>query len=444
MNPDFAAAGAEAVTRLQQMLRFDTTNPPGNELPLAQHLATQVARDGLEARILEAAPGRANLVVRLRGDGSQRPLLLISHLDVVPAEPARWTHPPFAGKVAEGQVWGRGAVDSKLTTTAQLQVLLLCKRLGLPLKRDLVLVATADEELGSNLGVKWLAQHHPEVFDAEYGINEGGGFALLVDGRPLYTCQVGEKGSANLDLVIHGRPGHSSVPHADNPLLHLSTILERLSGRLPHRVTASARAFFEGAAAAQARPEVAALLRALLDPARQASALAQLPVDEPTRLMFDAMLRNTCAPTMLEAGVKRNVIPSEATVKLSGRTLPNMDQDTFLAEVRSLVGEGPEFRLDNYWAGAEFASDTPLLAAIQSAMQHCEPGSAVVPYMVTGGTDARFLQGRDLTVYGFLPMRHEPGMDFFSLCHGHDERVSTANVAFAVRVLYEVVRQLNE
>ncbi len=444
MNVDFAAAGAEAVTRLQHMLRFDTTNPPGNELPLAQYLAAQLAQEGLEAQILQSAPERANLVVRLRGDGSQRPLLLLSHLDVVPAEPARWTHPPFVGKVAEGQVWGRGAVDSKLTTTAQLQVLLLCKRLGLPLKRDLVLVATADEELGSNCGAKWLAQHHPEVFDAEYGINEGGGFALLVDGRPLYTCQVGEKGSAYLDLVIQGRPGHSSVPHADNPLLHLSTVLDRLRGRLPHRVTASASAFFEGAAAAQARPEVAALLRALLDPAHQETALAQLPVDEPTRLMFDAMLRNTCAPTMLEAGVKRNVIPSEATVRLSGRTLPGMEREAFLAEVRALVGEGPEFRLSNYWAGGEFASDTPLLKAIQSAMQRCEPESAVVPYMVTGGTDARFLMGLGLTIYGFLPMRHEPGMDFFSLCHGHDERVSITNIAFAVQVLYETVRQLNE
>jgi acetylornithine deacetylase/succinyl-diaminopimelate desuccinylase-like protein len=441
---DFEAAGAEAVARLQHMLRFDTTNPPGNELPLAQHLAALLASEGIQAQILQSAPERANLVARLRGDGSARPLLLISHLDVVPAEPARWTHPPFAGALANDQVWGRGAVDSKLTTTAQLQVLLLCKRLGLPLKRDLVLVATADEELGSNYGVKWLAQHHPEVFDAEYGINEGGGFALLLDGKPLYTCQVGEKGSAYLDLVIQGRPGHSSVPHADNPLLHLSGVLDRLRGRLPHRVTASARAFFEGAAAAQKRPEVAALLRALLDPKRQEEALAQLPVDEPTRLMFDAMLRNTCAPTMLEAGVKRNVIPSQATVKLSGRTLPGMDREEFLAEVRVLVGEGPEFRLDNYWAGGEFPHHTPLLAAIQSAMKRCEPESAVVPYMVTGGTDARFLQGLGLTIYGFLPMRHEPGMDIFSLCHGHDERVSTANVAFAVQVLYEVVRQLNE
>ena len=444
MSIDWNAAGAEAVSRLQQMLRFDTTNPPGNELPLAQHLASQLAQEGLEAQILQSAPERANLVVRLRGDGSQRPLMLISHLDVVPAEPARWTHPPFAGEVAEGLVWGRGAVDSKLTTTTQLQVLLLCKRLGLPLRRDLVLVATADEELGSNYGVKWLAQHHPEIFDAEYGINEGGGFALLVDGKPLYTCQVGEKGSAYLDLVIHGRPGHSSVPHADNPLLHLAGVLDRLRGRLPHRVTASARAFFEGAAAAQARPEVATLLRALLDPARQEAALAQLPVNEPTRLMFDAMLRNTCTPTMLEAGTKRNVIPSEATVKLSGRTLPGMEREAFLAEVRALVGGGTEFRLDNYWAGGEFASDTPLLRAIQSAMQRCEPESAVVPYMVTGGTDARFLMDLGLTIYGFLPMRHEPGMDFFSLCHGHDERVSITNVAFAVQVLYEVVRQLNE
>jgi acetylornithine deacetylase/succinyl-diaminopimelate desuccinylase-like protein len=444
LNIDWNAAGNEAVTRLQHLLRFDTTNPPGDELPLAQHLAALLAQEGVEAQVLQSAPTRANLAARLKGDGSRRPLLLLSHLDVVPAEPARWTHPPFAGAIAEGQVWGRGAIDSKLTTTVQLQVLLLCRRLGLPLRRDLVLVATADEELGSNCGIKWLARHHPEVFDAEYGINEGGGFALLVDGRPLYTCQVGEKGSAYLDLVIHGRPGHSSVPHADNPLLHLSPVLDRLRGRLPHRVTASARAFFEAAAAAQQQPEVAALLRALLDPDRQEEALARLPVDEPTRLMFDAMLRNTCAPTILEAGVKRNVIPSEATVKLSGRTLPGMEREAFLAEVRGLVGEGPEFRLDNYWAGGEFPSDTPLFRAIQAAMRRCEPEGAVVPYMVTGGTDARFLMGRGPVVYGFLPMRHEPGMDFFSLCHGHDERVSIGNVRFAVQVLWEVVRQLNE
>ena len=174
----------------------------------------------------------------------------IDPLDVVPVEPEQWTHPPFAGEVADGFVWGRGAIDSKLTTAVGLQVLRLCQRLNLPLKRDLVVVAAADEELGATYGVQWLAQNHPEVFDAEYGINEAGGFALLVDGRPLYTCQVGEKGGANLDIVAHGRPGHSSVPHDENPIFYLGQILSQMAGgKMPHRLPNSVQAFFEAAAA---------------------------------------------------------------------------------------------------------------------------------------------------------------------------------------------------
>ena len=445
MNVDWNAAGAEAVNRLQEMLRFDTTNPPGNELPLVRHLAGQLEEEGLSPRIIESATDRGNLVVRLEGDGSERPVLLLSHLDVVPAEPEKWTHPPFAGEVAEGYVWGRGAIDSKLTGAVGLQVLLLCKRLGLPLKRDLVLVAAADEELGGVQGVKWLVEHHPEVFEAEYGINEGGGFALLIDGRPVYTCQVAEKGGASLNLVGRGRPGHSSVPHQENPIFYLAGALQALGAqKMPHRVPGSVRAFFEGAARAQAQEEVAGLLRAVLDPERQAEALERLPVNEATRLMFDAMVRNTCAPTMLEAGVKRNVIPSDATAQLSGRPLPGADEAAFLDEVRAIVGEGVDFEMEGpFRPGVEFAHETPLFEAIRASMQRFDPEGAVAPYMQTGGSDARFLAGRDIQVYGFIPMRYEPGNDFFELCHGHDERVSEANVRFAVEVLFDVVCRLN-
>lgn len=445
MNIDWNAAGQEAVAWLQTLIRFDTTNPPGNELPLVRHVAEALTAEGIVSRALASEPERGNLVARLEGDGSERPLLLLSHLDVVPAEPAKWTHPPFAGKVAEGHVWGRGAVDSKLTTAVDLQVLLLCKRLGLPLKRDLVLVAAADEEMGAVCGVQWLVEHHPEVFDAEYGINEGGGFALLIDGRPVYTCQVAEKGSAPMNLVARGRPGHSSVPHDDNAVFHLARALHTLGQqKMPHRVPASARAFFEGAAAAQERPEVANLLRAVLHPEGHPEALNRLPVNEATRLMFDAMVRNTCTPTMLEAGVKRNVIPSEATAMLSGRPLPGVDEATFVREVREIVGEGVDYEMEGMFApGVEFEHETPLFEAIRASMARLDPEGAVVPYMVTGGTDARFLTGLDIQVYGFIPMRYEPGMDFFDLCHAHDERVSVDNVRFAVQVLFDTVCRLN-
>lgn len=445
MQPDWNEVGQEAVACLQHLIRFATVNPPGDELPLVRQLAQDLTQEGFAPQVLESAPERGNLVVRLRGDGSQRPLLLLSHLDVVPVEPEQWTHPPFAGEVADGFVWGRGAIDSKLTTAVGLQVLRLCQRLNLPLKRDLVVVAAADEELGATYGVQWLAQNHPEVFDSEYGINEAGGFALLVDGQPLYTCQVGEKGGANLDLVAHGRPGHSSVPHDENPIFYLGQILSQMAGgKMPHRLPNSVQAFFEAAAAAQRRPEVAELLLAQLDPARQQEALAQLPIGEPTRLMFDAMLRNTCAPTILEAGLKRNVIPSTATAQLSGRTLPGVTEAEFVKEVRDLVGQEVEFRLSGFRPGVEFNHETPLFDAIQASMQRWDPDGAVVPYMVTGGTDARWLMNDfDIDIYGFIPMRYEEGMDFFDLCHGHDERVSTDNVLFGVQVLFDAVCRLN-
>ena len=329
--------GAEAVARLQEMLRFDTTNPPGNELPLVRHLAAQLAAEGLEPQVLEAGPERASLAVRLRGDGSERPLLMMSHLDVVPAEPERWSHPPFAGEIAGGVLYGRGSIDSKLTAAVHLQALLMCHRNKLPLKRDVVVIAAADEELGGVNGMGWIADNHPEWLDAEYGINEAGGFAVLVDGQPIYTCQVAEKGGADADLIARGRPGHSSVPHDDNPIVHLGAAQTRLGGKLPHRVTPAVAAFFEAAARA-VRPEVGGCCAICSTRQRADQALRELPVEPPVRGMFDAMLRNTCAPTLLEAGMKRNVIPSEAAVRLSGRPLPGVTEEEFAAEVRDLAG----------------------------------------------------------------------------------------------------------
>lgn len=444
MKIDWEKMEREAVERLRGMVRFDTTNPPGNELGLVRHLAGELGKEGLQPQVLVSEGERASLAVRLRGDGSRRPLLLLSHLDVVPVEPEKWTYLPFAGEVADGFVWGRGAIDSKLTGAVGLQVLLMCKRLGLPLKRDLVAVAAGDEECGGKYGVDWLAEHHPELFDAEFGINEGGGFALLVDGKPLYVCQVGEKGNAPVDLVAHGRPGHSAVPHGENPLFALGRALEKLGGeKMPHQVTASVRAFFDRAADFQQDAQVAADLRAMLDPQRQGEALERLPVNEPTRLMFDALVRNTCAPTVLQAGLKRNVIPSAATAQLSGRPLPGIGEEEFLRQVRAIVGDEVELRMEGFRPGVEFDHETPLLAAIEASMQRWDPDGAVVPFMQTGGTDARFLNDRDISIYGFVPMRYEPGLDYFDLCHGHDERVSLANVRFGVQVLFDVVCWLN-
>ena len=418
MDIDWEKEGVEAVERLREMIRFATVNPPGDEKELVEWLAGTLRQEGLEPEVIVSEGARANLAVTVKGDGSERPLLLLSHLDVVPVETERWTSPPFAGELRDGFVYGRGAIDSKLTGAVQLQVLLMCHRLGLSLKRDLVLVAAADEERGGVYGVEWLARERPELFDAEYGLNEAGGFALMVDGKPLYTVQVGEKGGAELDLVACGQPGHSSVPHEDNAVFHLAQVLAGMANaKMPHQPPASVRAFFEAAAAAQDRPEVAADLRAMLDGGKQQEALARLPVNEPTRLMFDAMVRNTCAPTVLEAGLKRNV--------------------------RALAIESADYRLGKFRAGVEYDYQTTFFAAIADSVKRFDPAGTAVPYMQTGGTDARFLADRDIAVYGFVPMRYEEGLDFFELCHGHDERVSVENVGFGVQLVFDIACKLN-
>lgn len=447
MQVDWDDVGNEGVALLQELLRFDTTNPPGNELPLALYLEGLLKGEGLDPQVLKSTPERGNVVVRLKGTGKKRPLLLLSHTDVVPAEPDKWTHPPFAGEVADGYVWGRGAFDSKLTAVVGIQVIRLCKRLGLPLERDLVVVAAGDEEMGATYGVRWLAEHHPEVFDAEYGINEGGGYAVKVDGIPIYTCQVGEKGSAAVDLISRGRPGHSSVPHGDNAIAHLGKVLQALGEKkMPHRVTRSGGAFIEGIAEAQRRPEVRDLVLKLLDPVETEAALKELPADEPTRLMLDATLRNTCAPTMMNAGLKRNVIPSEARVLLSGRPLPGVDEATFTKELREIVGEEVDIETEEarpFKPGNEFDHETELLEAIRTSVARFDPEAAVAPHLSTGGTDASWLAHLDIQIYGFIPMRWEPDFNFYELAHGHDERVSTRNVQFATQVVFDTVCRLN-
>ena len=441
VNIDWNEARDEAVEHLRALIRIDTTNPPGNETPAAAYVAEVLRDAGMEAEVLESAPGRGNVVGRLKGAGEERPVLLLSHLDVVPVEPDRWTYPPFEGVLVDGHVWGRGSVDCKLMTVAGMMTLLLCARGRIPLRRDLLLAATADEETaGPANGAAYLAEHHPDRVDAEYVLNEGGGFALLIGGERIYVAQVAEKGSCDVDLVARGRPGHSSVPHDDNAIYALSRAIGRLeTQKMPHHVTGTSRRFFEGAAAAQDDEGTAADLRALLDPDRVTDALARLPVDESTKRMFDAMLRNTAPPTMLEAGVKRNVIPSQAVGKLSGRPLPGQTKETFLRELRGIVGAEVEIVTFRFGAGLEGAYDTPAFRAMADAIRAHDPEGHLVPFLVTGGTDARRLKKLDATVYGFCPMRYEPGMGFMDLCHGHNERVSVENVLFGVQVLFDTI-----
>jgi acetylornithine deacetylase/succinyl-diaminopimelate desuccinylase-like protein len=437
--PNWQAITEEAVHHLQALLRIDTTNPPGNELAAAEYLAGVLRAEGYEPIVLEAAPQRGNLIARLKGDGSLPPLLLYTHLDVVPAEPEHWTHPPFAGDVADGFVWGRGALDMKSVAAMQLMTVLLLKRTGVTLKRDVIFAATADEEIDSDVGADWLVTQHPDLVRAEYGLSEMGGHTLYLEGKKFYPVMCAEKGTCWLKIRARGKPGHGSVPHADHAVLHLVHAIDRVMAHpLPLHLTATASTFVQRLARSVGGT-TGLLLSAALNPLLHDAALKAFS-DRSLADVLHAILHNTVSPNQLRAGYKANVIPSEAEAILDGRMLPGFDVESFLAEVRPRLGDGIEITIEHTSPPLEVSSETPLFHAIEQQLARSDPGAITVPYMMAGATDAKLFAKLGTQCYGFAPLKLQPDTPFDGLIHGHDERVSLDAFGFGVQVLYETVR----
>jgi acetylornithine deacetylase/succinyl-diaminopimelate desuccinylase-like protein len=442
MERHWDAIRDETTRYLQDLIRIDTTNPPGNETRAAEYLAAVLKREGIEPTILESAPGRGNLVARLKGDGRAAPLLLMVHIDVVPAEADAWTHPPFGGEIANGFLYGRGTLDTKELAAMELMVLLLLRREGKPLARDLIFMANADEEAGGRLGAGWMVQEHPDLIRAEYAINEGGGFGLDILGQRFFTCQVAEKGTARFVMRTRGRPGHGSQPHRDNAVLKLAAAIQKIgAAEFPHHVTTIVRLFIEGAAAKLGKHHEADVL-ALLDAPTYRTAVERLPLDEGLRSMFYAMLHNTVTPTILNAGTKVNVIPSVAEAKCDARLLPGQRAHDLLRELRPVIGPDVEIEFLDDTPAFETDYKTPLFDEISNVMARHAPHAPVLPYLVVGATDARHVRKLGTKVYGFSPML-APTSELDRV-HGHDERIAIDNLAFGTRVLYEVVSEFCE
>jgi acetylornithine deacetylase/succinyl-diaminopimelate desuccinylase-like protein len=424
----------ETATHLQALIRFNTVNPPGNETPAATYLASVPRREGIEAQVIESAPGRGNLVARIRGEGRARPLLLMAHSDVVSVEPEKWSRDPFGGEIADGKVWGRGAVDTKGLVACELMVMLLVKRLGLSLDRDLVMATFADEEAGGRYGAGWMWRHRRELIEAEYALNEGGGAALEVAGHRFYLCQTGEKGGARMRLTARGEPGHASIPLPDTAMRRAGQAIVRLTEHtFPTIITRTVEQMLRSIGRTVGGPLERAVDDMLRDPTWEK--LATLPLDAPARRMLYAMTRNTAVPTIIEGGHRINVIPSEVTVDVDGRILPGQNPEVFAGDVQALLGDLVEVELRSQSHGLEADPASPFFDTLRAVMQELDPGSEVVPYLVPGGTDAKSLPG--IKVYGFMPMRDHP--DEFDLAHAHDERISLSTLELAVRVLFEVV-----
>lgn len=436
--PNWPAVLEEATAHLVNLIRLDTSNPPGNEISAARYLRDALASEGLESQILEMTPGRANLVARLRGDGSRRPLLLFGHTDVVPADPEGWEHAPFAGEIAEGHVWGRGAVDMKHIVASMLTVVLLAKRFGLPLKRDLVFAATADEESAGESGAGWLFRVHPELVACEVAVTEAGG-TVSFGGKDYFLVELGQRGWLTVDLVRRSRSAHSSIPTRDNCLYDTGAILNRLgTRRFPHRVTPLVRSFFTDLAADQSEAEREGLI-ALLDPARCDAALERLDCDERTKGLFEALLHSQATPTIAHGGESTWAVPETATIRLAGRVLPGESEDQWLAGLAETIGPLGEHSVSAFDPGVESTSDGAFERSAEIIRRH-HGGVRVLPSLSAGGGDSRhpLMTGAAcLSIFHFAPEDGTPGL--FELAHGRNERISLANLLRCVAAAWDVV-----
>lgn len=429
---------AEAREILISLLRIDTTNPPGNEIRAARYLQGVLEQEGIPCHVFEPAAGRGSIVARLPGNGRGKPLLLMGHLDVVPARPEDWQHPPFAGTVADGAVWGRGALDCKDMVAGWATILLWMKRLGIERGRDVILAATADEEAGGTWGMAWLVRHHPELLQAEVALNEGGGPSFSLGPTRVFTCQTAEKGVCWLRLTARGQAGHGSVPLADNAVVKVARAVARLGeAQFPLHLTPTVEAMLAVIVEAGG-PEVGRVIRqALAAGGGREDLESLLPPEKAAGLA--AALRNTVSPTVLAAGSKTNVIPAQATAEVDGRMLPGFTPETFLAEVRHALGDaGRDIAVEIISTDqpSESPYPTPLVECLRQALHRHVPGSTLAPVMSTGMTDGRFLRRLGIPVYGFWPcLPHVP----VHLAHGTDERIPEDSFRFALQVMWDAI-----
>jgi acetylornithine deacetylase/succinyl-diaminopimelate desuccinylase-like protein len=445
------------VDDLRALIRIPSVNPPdggsdvaagrdpiGGEAEAARYCAGVLEGDGIDAEVIELTPGRGSCVARLsaEGGGTEPPLILLSHIDVVPVDAESWSRDPFGGELVDGTVWGRGAVDMKNMVAMELGVMRALRRSGADLKRDVIFAAVADEEAGGAHGARGLVEQRPELFadasgrPAAAAINEVGGYSITIGDRRFYTVQVAEKGISWTRLRTTGTPAHGSMPHADNAAIKLAEAVTAIAAdqaRRPARVIPVVAEFL----AAVGLAEVARL--APSDPDAAADALATAVEDPAMRRNLDAMLRDTVTPNVLRAGKKVNVIPGAGEAEIDVRTLPGTDQVALLAHLQGVVGDLATVESIVTLPPVEWPADAEIVGLMHAALRAADPEATSVPMMITPGTDAKALAQLGIPCYGFAPVKLEPDVPFLSLFHGHDERLPVSALAFGLPVLADVV-----
>ena len=433
---------------LSDLIRINTTNPPGNETEAAKYLAEYLSREGFKCELYESAPGRGSVITRMKGTGEKPSLLLLSHLDVVAASAEEWSVDPFGGVVKDGFVWGRGALDMKGMTAIEVMTMKLLQRNSVKLKGDVLLAATADEEKGGLAGADYLLRNYPQKIFADYVLNEGGGLAISTRNRNVYTVQTAEKGILWFKVRVKGVPGHGSVPDAaDNAIMRMNKVIGKLgSYRSQVSLVPTVKQFLTEVAREDvtlqqpfsrllANPELSD--RILDDLAKFAPNLAE---------EIRPRIRMTVTPTMIRGGVKENVIPSECEAVFDCRILPGQTTAEVLSAIRELLSaidtEKIALEIIQAQEPSESPITTPLYDMIANVLKEFEPNCGVTPVLMTGGTDSRFFRKMGSVCYGFHPRLPEAQYDkTITREHGIDERISIENLVFGTSVLYEVVKR---
>ena len=437
---DLAQIESQAVGWLQDLIRINTTNPPGNELAAAKYLAGVLDREGIHSEIYESTPGRGFLVARLSSSAVPNPsraLLLMGHLDVVGVDRKKWNVDPFSGVIQGGYLYGRGAIDDKSMTVANLAVLVALKRSGAPLNRDVILLAEGDEESGGTAGMDFAVDKHWDKIAAGYALNEGGR-VVAKGGKVQYVgVQASEKVMANVDVIATGTSGHGSLPRKDNAVAHLAAAVAKIATyEAPAQMNSVTRAYFEGLAPVEDE-NTGKWMRALESSDRADHAARWISSASP---IWNAMLRDTVAPTMLEAGIRQNVVPSEARGVLNIRLLPGNLLDPLLAKLGQLVND-PQIRFQVEPGAGEAAPSSSLTSDLYSAITRVAgkefPGAPVLPQMSTGATDSAPLRMRNVQAYGLLPFPLTE--DDLLRMHSDNERIPLDSFRKGIEFLYEIV-----
>ncbi len=439
---DWDQVAAETIEHFIALLKIDTSNPPGNETEAAKYLQRILAAEGIDSQLFALEPDRANLVARLKGDGSKRPLLIMGHTDVVGAQKERWSVDPFAAVRKDGYIYGRGGVDDKDNVTSGLMLMLLLKRLNVPLVRDVIFLAESGEEATPHVGIDFMVAKHWEEIEAEYCLAEGGSVTVR-NGRVQYvSIATTEKVPARARLIARGTAGHGSIPRQDNAVARLSTAISKVAAwQPPMRLNDTTREYFERLAGLSS-PDAATRYKQLVDPKRQRQIERYLVEHEP---FHNSMLRTSVVPTMLQGGFRINVIPSQAEAGLDIRALPNEKIDEFYADLLGVVND-PDIELVPYTRTRPPADpsrmDNEMFHALEKVTKQLFPGAITLPLMLTGATDMAQIRAKGMQAYGFGPIRNPEDFAAGRGPHGDDERISEEALTKLVQFLWYAVLEV--